>query len=123
MTSIAARFVPAAAAAALLLAGCAAVADQIGAVAPQASANPQHVEKRQFGTGWPLRVDSGTVACTANGEQTVITFTSPDGVVYALNDGAQAVRYPSVDELADPSAADTMWTLRSLGVAVCLVSK
>lgn len=81
-----------------------------------ATSNPQDVTSEDFGHAWGLDVDSGTVACTLNGDgDPVLTFTAPDGTAYALNSVEDNAELPSIDEITDGSVG----TLRTFAFTVC----
>ena len=70
----------------------------------------------QFGHSWALKVDHGTVACVMNDEgDPVLTFTAPDGTVYALNALKENKDLPDISEIADGSIG----TLRTFAFTVC----
>src|SRR5690625_6747885 len=57
----------------------------------KATSNPAEVSKDDFRHSWNLTVDHGTVACEHNSDgDPVLTFTEPDGTVYALNEIGRA---------------------------------
>jgi hypothetical protein len=53
------------------------------------SRDPGYMTAAEFGEAWPLTVDSGTVACEGSEGVGLVTFTAPDGTVYAVNGLAQ----------------------------------
>ena len=56
------------------------------------------VTAQDFGTAWPLTVDSGTVEC-CRGEVAgthIVVFRTKGGVLYALNGTAKARGYPGI---------------------------
>lgn len=108
---------------AVLLAGCN-VPKEVGAVSPPVNSNPQKVDAASYGKDWPLSVDSGTVKCEIAGKVSYVTFEAPDGTSYALNGSAETEKkLPNIDKIVKPGAQNTVWTLRSLGVRVCTVTK
>lgn len=81
-----------------------------------ATSNPAEVTAEQFGHSWALKVDHGTVACVMNDEgDPVLTFTAPDGTVYALNALKENKDLPDISEIADGSIG----TLRTFAFTVC----
>ncbi|MGW1171165.1 hypothetical protein [Streptomyces sp. NPDC002550] len=91
---------------------------------PAATHNPQHITADQLGSAWPVKPQEGDVRCdTTPYNGFAITFTAPDGKVYALNDVAHDDKgYPSADTIRKPSSK-TMWRLRSFGLQVCSVDR
>ncbi|NNG80373.1 superoxide dismutase [Micrococcus luteus] len=81
-----------------------------------ATSNPAEVSKDDFGHSWNLTVDHGTVACEQNSDSDpVLTFTAPDGTVYALNAVDQNKDLPDIGEISDGSIG----TLRTFAFTVC----
>lgn len=108
---------------AVVLAGCD-VPKEVGAVSPPVDSNPQKVDAKTYGKDWPLSVDSGIVKCEIADKASYVTFEAPDGRQYALNGSAESEKkLPNIDELVTPDGKRTVWTLRSLGVRVCTVTK
>lgn len=53
------------------------------------------VRREDFGDGWPLTVDRGTLIVAGDG---AITFKAPNGVTYAVN-GLAARDHPSIEPI------------------------
>ncbi|MEV5237646.1 hypothetical protein AB0K89_00665 [Streptomyces cinnamoneus] len=106
----------------LLVTGCSQERDAV-LKWPDATSNPQPVTAEQFGAAWPLKPDKGEVACnTTPYSGFAITFTAPDGKVYALNNVAHDEKgYPSADTIKGSSGK--MWRLRTFGMQVCSVDR
>ncbi|MEV5989587.1 hypothetical protein AB0L85_32360 [Streptomyces sp. NPDC052051] len=106
----------------LALSGCSSQEGDAITKWPAATKNPQHITANQLGAAWPVTVSSGDVRCdTTPYRGFAITFTAPDGKVYALNNVAQDEQHhPSIDTIQKPSSK-TMWRLRSFGTQVCSV--
>ena len=51
--------------------------------------NEQYIDKRTFKGEWPFTLDEGVIRCDKAGHDQAISFNSPDGITYALNDSAQ----------------------------------
>jgi len=82
----------------------------------KATSNPAEVSKDDFRHSWNLTVDHGTVACEHNSDgDPVLTFTEPDGTVYALNAVDQNKDLPDIGEISDGSIG----TLRTFAFTVC----
>lgn len=103
----------------LALTGCGAFYPEdypLDGAAPTATANPQQVTAEQFGHSWPLTVDHGHVGCALNAAgDPVLSFTAPDGTVYALNPLEEDRDNEDIGELATGSIGP----LRTLAFAVC----
>lgn len=81
-----------------------------------ATSNPAEVSASDFGHSWNLEVDRGTVACEMNGDgDPTLTFTAPDGTVYALNAVGDNRELPDISEIANGSIG----TLRTFAFTVC----
>lgn len=95
-----------AAATALLLSGCGALHPEdfpLDGPTQSASTGQGNVTKEDFGSTWPLEVDSGNVACETNDAGDVaLTFTTTEGKVYALN-GIAEEKHPPISEIATGS--------------------
>jgi hypothetical protein len=103
------------------LAGCGALhPEDFPATGPTtaATSNPQSVTSTDFGHAWPLTVDSGTVACTQNAEgDPVLTFTAPDGSVYALNSARGNEDNSDIGDITENMA--NAGVIRTFAFAVC----
>lgn len=67
-----------------------------GGAGSEASAGSIEVSQSDFGSDWPLTVDSGTLACGGAGE---VTFTA-NGTTYAVNGLAKAATvFPDIDPI------------------------
>jgi hypothetical protein len=77
------------------------------------------VSRSEFGSGWPLTVEAGTLACEDAG---AVTFTS-DGTTYAVNGPAQAMdRWPDIDAIwadAPGGFKKNIGPLVDRGLALC----
>lgn len=104
---------------ALTLAGCGAFHPEdypLDGPALTATDNPQEVTADQFGHSWPLAVDQGWVGCELNGNgDPVLTFTDPDGTVYALNALEENRGNTDIGDIATGSIGP----LRTFAFAVC----
>lgn len=81
-----------------------------------ATSNPQDVTASDFGHSWNLKVDHGSIACTTNKKgDPVLTFTAPDGTIYALNAVEENNNHPDISDIADGSVG----TLRTYAFTVC----
>jgi hypothetical protein len=61
-----------------------------------ASGNTEEVSRSDFGSNWPLTVESGTLACEGAG---AVTFTT-SGTTYAVNGMAQGMdQYAEIDPI------------------------
>ncbi|MFK8851705.1 hypothetical protein [Streptomyces sp. Ac-502] len=91
---------------------------------PAVTSNPQHVSADQLGDAWPVKPKEGDVRCdTTSYSGFAITFTAPDGKIYALNNVAHdEMGYPKAETIQVPSSK-TMWRLRAFGVQVCSVDR
>lgn len=59
--------------------------------------NPIEVSAVDFGDDWPLTVDHGLLRCEGVG---AVTFTAPDGTVYAVNGLAKSsTNHPAIDPI------------------------
>ncbi|UQA94470.1 hypothetical protein [Streptomyces halobius] len=107
----------------LLISGCGASERDAVTRWPGVEHNPQAVTADQFGAAWPLKPEKGTVACLAvSNSGYAITFTTPDGKAYALNEVAEDDKgYPSAETIKNSSGK--MWRLRSYGLQVCSVDE
>jgi Protein of unknown function (DUF2511). len=103
----------------LLLTGCGAFHPEdypLDGPTLAATENPQEVTAEQFGHSWPLTVDHGQIGCTLNAaDDPVLTFTTPDGTVYALNALEENRDNEDIRELATGSIGP----LRTFAFAVC----
>ncbi|MEU8972553.1 hypothetical protein AB0D11_25320 [Streptomyces monashensis] len=108
----------------LALSGCSTQEGDALTKWPDATKNPQHITVGQLGSAWPVTPSSGDVRCdTTPYSGFALTFTTPEGKVYALNDVAHdELHHPAADAIKKPSAT-TMWRLRSFGMQVCSVSR
>ena len=102
-----------------LLTGCGAFHPQdypLDGPTASATANPHYVTAEQFGHSWPLTVASGTVSCELSEDgDPVLTFTDPDGVVYALNALPDNAVNEDINQILDGSIGP----LRSFALTVC----
>jgi hypothetical protein len=57
---------------------------------PEPEPEPGHISRSDMGKKWPLKVDSGELACDGSNGFGAVTFTAPDGTVYAVNGSASA---------------------------------
>lgn len=81
-----------------------------------ATENPQEVTAEQFGHSWPLTVDHGQVGCDLNAAgDPVLTFTDPDGTVYALNALEENAGNADIGDIATGSVGP----LRTFAFIVC----
>ncbi len=81
-----------------------------------ATENPQEVTAEQFGHSWPLTVDHGQVGCDLNAAgDPVLTFTDPDGTVYALNALEENAGNADIGDIATGSVGP----LRTFAFTVC----
>jgi hypothetical protein len=53
-----------------------------GVIGCGGSSSQKHISRADYGSDWPLTVDSGTLDCWGPG---AVTFTTEDGTTYALN--------------------------------------
>lgn len=80
-----------------------------------ASTNPGNASRAEFGSAWPLEVESGEVSCELNRDgDPVLTFTTPDGARYAVNQLAERTLPPLSD-----IAAGSIGPLRSFAFTTC----
>ncbi|AOS62212.1 superoxide dismutase [Actinoalloteichus hymeniacidonis] len=81
-----------------------------------ATSNPAEVSEDDPGHSWSLTVDHGTVACDNNADgDPVLTFTAPDGTVYALNAVDDNKDLPDIDVIVDGSIGN----LRTFAFTAC----
>lgn len=81
-----------------------------------ATSNPAEVEASDFGHSWNLDVDHGTVGCEMSSDgDPALTFTAPDGTVYALNAVEANHDLPDIGDIANGSVGP----LRSFAFTVC----
>lgn len=64
-----------------------------------------YVSAPEMGSGWPLSVYGGNVACESYDTGEVLSFTAPDGTRYGINGTALATGLPRLDPIwkDDPS--------------------
>ncbi|MDT0459742.1 hypothetical protein RM550_29175 [Streptomyces sp. DSM 41527] len=107
----------------LLVSGCSQESDAV-LKWPAVTSNPQRITSDQFGAAWPVKPKEGKVGCdTTRYSGFAITFTAPDGKIYALNNVAHDEQgYPKAETIRGPSSK-TMWRLRSFGMQVCSVDR
>ena len=82
----------------------------------KATSNPAQVKASDFGHAWNLKVDHGTVTCKMNGKgDPALTFTAPNGTVYAINYVDANKGLPDIDKISTGSVG----VLRSFAFTVC----
>lgn len=82
----------------------------------RATSNPAEVTAEQFGQSWSLDVDHGTVGCELDeGGDPILTFTAPDGTIYALNSIGPNTDRPDIENISGGSVG----TLRTFAFTVC----
>ncbi|PHP52634.1 superoxide dismutase [Actinomyces ruminis] len=82
----------------------------------KATSNPAEVHAEDFGHSWNLNVDSGVVGCEFDEDgDPALTFTSPDGTVYALNAVEANDGLPEIGDIAGGSVG----YLRTFAFTVC----
>ncbi|TBO59200.1 hypothetical protein EYS09_13445 [Streptomyces kasugaensis] len=108
----------------LLVSGCSAQEGDALTKWPAVTTNPQHITAGQLGSAWPVQPEEGEVRCDKTQYSGfAITFTTPEGKVYALNNVAHDEKgYPNADAIQKPSTK-TLWRLRSFGMQVCSVDR
>lgn len=79
--------------------------------------DPRTVTADQFGTAWPLKPPKGEIACLETPYSGyAITFTTPDGNTYTLNEVAEDEGHPGAETTKNPTGK--MWRLRTYGLRV-----
>ena len=82
----------------------------------KATSNPAQVKASDFGHAWNLKVDHGTVTCKMNGKgDPALTFTAPNGTVYAINYVDANKGLPDIEKISTGSVG----VLRSFAFTVC----
>ena len=82
----------------------------------KATSNPAQVKASDFGHAWNLKVDHGTVTCKMNSKgDPALTFTAPNGTVYAINYVDANKGLPDIEKISTGSVG----VLRSFAFTVC----
>jgi hypothetical protein len=83
-----------------------------------------NVSSEEFGSSWPLNVDSGDLRCEGSKGFGAVVFTDPDGNEYGLNGVALSQGYPPIDPIWKdspelPGLKVSLGPLIDRGLAMC----
>lgn len=83
-----------------------------------------NVSSDEFGSKWPLTVDSGDLRCEGSQGFGSVVFTDPDGNEYGVNGVAVGQGYPPIDPIwkDDPELAGLKISIGPLidrGLSLC----
>lgn len=83
-----------------------------------------NVSSDEFGSDWPLTVDSGDLRCEGSEGFGAVVFTDPGGDEYGLNGVALSQGYPPIDPIwkNDPDLAGLKISIGALidrGLSLC----
>lgn len=85
---------------ALMLAGCS--TESSSGTSPDSGdtsdshSEPGHISQSDMGKKWPLKADTGELACDGSNGIGDVTFTAPDGTVYAVNGSAKSAGFDDI---------------------------
>ena len=90
---------------------------------PGSQVRRKPVSSDDFPGLWPLSMTSGTLNCLPKNGQTMVTFTTPTGITYAINGSARSM-WPPIDPFwrdnpEIPGTKINIGPLLDAGLALC----